>query len=1276
MARVKELVGRYESGVKSTSFSTSIQERKGEDALLQSESTSASTPHARLHVHPLLRRREPSGADDVDAIDGLPAASVSDFLIRDSHELGRIRQDVHDADVADGLLEATGRVGPATRPPGSQKPDRKQCSGVRIEGASQNDTAQDTELHLLLPVPDSSTAHLSSSKRLDFDAYPRSNGNHDTMASSSHPTTGRASTATLVPPSDYLGAHIPIAATTIFARKAAPLSIPRLDNYIASLSAPSFAALEGKGKGKVTTASMFPPMDRLAASGKTLSDLEHNASVAPSWRNRDSILSSLVSVAVGVTGSSVLASFYSLQGLFDTVQIFALVLNTIVKHDSEDKQRWEDVLFGKIPNILALNFASTLVQSLIMLVIFMAVSGILLYYFYRVTSVCRSFSAQEGPQPSNTLKNTWAIVIVSFLLTVIYLPLSTMAVHVLVWSDDLWVVPNPYTNATSNPPIVPPLGPANEYRDPLDFCWTTTMKLNEINYAPILVIIALMSFAGLTVWFPIYLYKIIKEITPVVNPFTELGARRSNSDLNREYQRLLLRDRNPLSFIYNGYRRGWGTYQSTFLLAKLTALLITAIVSPSNCLFRTLPQVKVAVTCQIILLVAMLIFLVMQCGFAPFLNPVNNASEFTSRLNYVLTSAIALGVALNIPGKNVLNGVLLLIIYIITYGLSFYFSLIGTNIMRRAVKRLARRIDFSIDIFSPRVDLSPSCPHTKRRIWQEALTTLLLTSAETKIPKEQTMQFKEARDDEYPPYLLNFLGSAGERHVENLRILREVGSVAYNKGVALVSGPDHTWFQHLVLTIQNHFVGPDCHWRSPDQPNRRICFGNAWWVPFPPTVVMRYDDGGLATLREVSELEAYVAQNSSHHVQRKREIRMALRALDGQVVIWPYDHVQYVGAYEAWCCCRKRYGAERRTHYQTCTLEIKHTGQLLWEDTNLGSGFAVTLKYAKNVQVDGSVIGLTEGLDLTRPLARFLALNEHLIAARLTYLESTIRRYRHYQRRECEWKARSLSYGFLSAIYDRPQDATSVIKTVLDTETDGAIRQVISSNELALAISYERHCAVSTSELATWWYTFWDDLWRRNYDTISALVKYESDFNPHYPSSIAYHPLPRAALEAFLTQRGLLHKVPKWGDFFYAGFLNKMYLRMNDIVFHGSDGAVILHLGDDKSELDMEEVDIQTLVQPSTLGTGGGTSHDDSVIRARPLYRWEGILEDPLRKNKSTRRDLLSKVLVWFGLSPLWRSGVPSQGLAIDVQLVDGEYTLLEDLEGQGFARYLPGRKP
>jgi len=79
-----------------------------------------------------------------------------------------------------------------------------------------------------------------------------------------------------------------------------------------------------------------------------------------------------------------------------------------------------------------------------------------------------------------------------------------------------------------------------------------------------------------------------------------------------------------------------------------------------------------------------------------------------------------------------------------------------------------------------------------------------------------------------------------------------------------------------------------------------------------------------------------------------------------------------------------------------------------------------------------------------------------------------------------------------------------------------------------------------------------DDLWRRNYDTINALNLHAQDFNPHYPTSIAYNPLPRAALEDFLRQRGLMSTPSLSTDFFYSGFLNKIYFRLNELVFRGS----------------------------------------------------------------------------------------------------------------------------
>ena len=147
------------------------------------------------------------------------------------------------------------------------------------------------------------------------------------------------------------------------------------------------------------------------------------------------------------------------------------------------------------PNVLALNFASNLVQSLILLVIFMGLAGLLLYVFYISTIPCKRYGCLEGFQQPDRSHGR-SIIITSFLLTIIYLPLSTMAVHVVTWSDDLWAVSNPYTNSSTNPPVVAPLGPPDQFRDPLDFCYTTTMKRNEINFAPVVVILAIVTLCA------------------------------------------------------------------------------------------------------------------------------------------------------------------------------------------------------------------------------------------------------------------------------------------------------------------------------------------------------------------------------------------------------------------------------------------------------------------------------------------------------------------------------------------------------------------------------------------------------------------------------------------------------------------------------------------------------------------------------------------------------------------------------------------------------------
>lgn len=92
--------------------------------------------------------------------------------------------------------------------------------------------------------------------------------------------------------------HVPISAHTVFSHKAAPLSLPQLDQYISALPPPPFAPSRGTNK------AMFTPFDRLAATGRSIESLETNFKAIPIWRNCNSILHALVNLVLGLTVSN------------------------------------------------------------------------------------------------------------------------------------------------------------------------------------------------------------------------------------------------------------------------------------------------------------------------------------------------------------------------------------------------------------------------------------------------------------------------------------------------------------------------------------------------------------------------------------------------------------------------------------------------------------------------------------------------------------------------------------------------------------------------------------------------------------------------------------------------------------------------------------------------------------------------------------------------------------------------------------------------------------
>ena len=230
-------------------------------------------------------------------------------------------------------------------------------------------------------------------------------------------------------------------------------------------------------------------------------------------------------------------------------------------------------------------------------------------------------------------------------------------------------------------------------------------------------------------------------------------------------------------------------------------------------------------------------------------------------------------------------------------------------------------------------------------------------------------------------------------------------------------------------------------------------------------------------------------QNTSPDISRRREIRLALRALDGKIVTWPYDHiivsdhprlvrdslmfVQQAGSRSSWSFGGRGYKATTTINFEMCVLRVIPRGHLIWEGLQLGSGFGVRLIYSKNIEVSGDVIGLNDDWDLTVPLARFLRMNQRLIPERLSHIEGIIRNYRRHYLEESRAKSNVLTYRFFTNVYEMPRDPTRLAESSITHERDIRVRQLMLECEKDLQTTYDRLSAVTKTEAATWWYIFW-----------------------------------------------------------------------------------------------------------------------------------------------------------------------------------------------------------
>lgn len=336
---IKDLVALFES-VESISSSSSGEVQKQESQKYSQNSAPSPSP-ARFVKHPLLKKkvsdpdpplipvrkrtavlsathpdRQQSLVKLTKKQDSLPVVSSP---ILTSSSLGKRRIDVVDPG---GLsISASASNNDRRKPPTQQ-------ARLTTRRQSSNTTQKSRDIPVspipLVPIPSSSSIKAEGSDSSKPPYHVSSEWRLITRSSQTTPTETKLSNnypfkeehndydfdAKLISTSapdnhtELVQQHTPIAAKTIFARGAAPLSLPALDDYLSKAPQPNFTTFltpkPPRYKGKAPQSDLFPPLDLFQASKKTFDDLEKNGTVPPWFRNRDNIFSSLLSVFLGI----------------------------------------------------------------------------------------------------------------------------------------------------------------------------------------------------------------------------------------------------------------------------------------------------------------------------------------------------------------------------------------------------------------------------------------------------------------------------------------------------------------------------------------------------------------------------------------------------------------------------------------------------------------------------------------------------------------------------------------------------------------------------------------------------------------------------------------------------------------------------------------------------------------------------------------------------------------------------------------------------------------
>jgi hypothetical protein len=848
--------------------------------------------------------------------------------------------------------------------------------------------------------------------------------------------------------------------------------------------------------------------------------------------------------------------------------------------------------------------------------------------------------AMPDPRREFAMLRTWAMLDrklakrmrgTVFILTLIYLPVSQMALEVLFCSHN-------YIGAN---------GKCAEWY--------------EFIAAIILVLV-------ITLYLPVNLFRIIRSNAPKIREFDWAGEPRNASDSQQEYLADLARRtrKNPIASLFNEYYRPMRYHKVIIMMLKLFLILVAVGLSSNRVTgYKRGPDHQSVPTREgnetyyvdvpieptyyaetednqfnharpLLMILGLLAYAILCITRRPFISGLANVLDVVLR-GFAIVAVLCAYLIMFKVAEDPME-----VIFNVALGLTLAVSIVFILFSFDAVQE-KYRVTTGDAKLTPVNDEDPNpiwfnvmridfARERKYRVWQHYWTTLFTQThpfrlrpppiqldaegeeIEDEVNKQarvaaETADYEYVDNDDTVAYLLDFKGSVSERHTENSEIAIDIGREKFVE--CMSSQPVHDVENVIFVTRVLH--GLDVYLTTPYQGQG----GNGAWgclyalpVPYEFFFLPDHTGGEEHRLSSPSDLQRLVADNLRADVRYQRNVREQLRGL-------------------AYTCALGYHVNFEFTEYQTITIGSGNQkqqvsvlvtfdqGKLLVSgndskpvftlpltnenepDHNLVvvPGFTVTLTFAKGTYeahgggtvgervISHAELGITATYERTAELSRLLDYNADAIENGRIEVVREKDAFRKYFMSEFTAKSLTLSYAFWPKVFNNDRISPQELRDHVRGYERNPQVQALATKEEATTVSvpYARLQYFDSCPAVALWVCFWHDLYHRNLDM--SMVAENEDIqrvlNPWVPESLVWNVLSKTRTNQELQSVGL--QTESGGGFINAKMIDRLYDAMGEAMA-GFDPSV-------------PNAHIATTAVPTSTHEG----HYDEVMR-HPAY--------------------------------------------------------------------------